>query len=203
MDRPVEPEPRRGAFSAAINSNFFLWGGEGASDDLSNVHVFDSSSGAWTANQTTGTPPPRHQWGASTSVGDIMYTYGGRDNDYNESGSLNELNIKTLVWKLLSQEGPMKKRFCAMAAIKEMLILFGGRTRSPGNIQPGSQCVKYADDYCLNELHVYNLKTSECTSSEYILGVDLGICWESCEPPLTSRSIIVIKFRRILLIIVI
>ena len=161
MDRPVEPEPRRVAFSAAIHSNFFLRGGTGASDGLSQVHVFDSSSGAWTAKQTTGTPPPGYYYGASASVGDIMYTYGGWDHDYNYTGCLCELNIKTLIWQLLSQEGPMKKRLCAMAAIKEMLILFGGSTRSPGDIQPKSQCVKMGDYYYLNELHVYNLKTSE------------------------------------------
>ena len=162
MDRPVEPEPRHAAFSAAIESNFFLWGGDGASDDLSHVHVFDSSSGAWTAKQTTGTPPPGYYDGDSTSVGDIMYTYGGWDYDYKDTGCLCELNIKTLVWQLLSQEGPMKKRRCAMAAIKEMLILFGGLTSSPGEVQPGSQCVKDGyDDYYLNEVHVYNLKTSE------------------------------------------
>ena len=161
MDRPVEPKPRHAAFSAAIESNFFLWGGERASDDLSHVHVFDSSSGAWTAKQTTGTPPPGYKYGAPTSVGDIMYTYGGWDHHVNDTGCLYELNIKTLVWQLLSQEGPMKKSECAMVAIKEMLILFGGLTSSPGDIQPESQCVKFGDDYYLNEVHVYNLKTSE------------------------------------------
>ena len=162
MDRPVEPKPIVAAFSAAIDSNFFLWGGDEASDDLSHVHVFGSSSGAWTAKQTTGTPPPGYSSGASTSVGDIMYTYGGRDHHKKDTGCLCELNSKTLVWQLLSQEGPMKKRGCAMAAIKERLILFGGSTSSPGEIQPGSQCVKNdIGGYCLNEVHVYNLKTSE------------------------------------------
>ena len=161
MDRPVEPQPRYAAFSAAIESNFFLWGGDGASDDLSHMHVFDSSSGAWTAKQTTGTPPPGYRRGASTSVGDIMYTYGGLEHHGSDTGCLCELNIKTLVWQLLSQEGPKKKKRCAMAAIKEMLILFGGCTSSPGDIQPGSQCVEFGDDYYLNEVHVYNLKTSE------------------------------------------
>ena len=161
MDRPVEPKPRYAAFSAAIDSNFFLWGGGRASHDLSHVHVFDSSSGAWTAKQTTGTPPPGHMYGASTSVGDIMYTYGGLDHHVKDTGCLYELNIKTVIWHLLCQEGPMKKNECAMASMKDMLILFGGRTSSPGDIQPGSQCVEFDDYYYLNELHVYNLKTSE------------------------------------------
>ena len=88
--------------------------------------------------------------------------FSDKDKD-KDTGRLYELNIKTLVWQLLSQEGPMKKIRCAMAAIKERLILFGGITDSPGDIQPGSQCVE--DDgyggYFLNEVHVYNLKTSE------------------------------------------
>ena len=159
MDCPVEPNPTFAAISAAINSSFFLGGGI---EDRSHVHVFDSSSGAWTAKQTTGTPPPRDTYGASTSVGDIMYTYGGLDHHNKDTGCLYELNIKTLVWQLLSQEGPMKKNECVMAAIKERLILFGGLTSSPGDIQPESQCVKDGyGDYYLNELHVYNLKTSE------------------------------------------
>ena len=90
-----------------------------------------------------------------------------------------------------------------MAAMKELLILFGGSTSSPGDIQPESQCVKIGSEYYLNELHVYNLKTSECISSEYILQVDLGIGWESCKPPLTSHSIIVINLEEFILIIVI
>ena len=165
MDRPVEPKYRRGSFSAAINSNFLLWAGAGASDDLSDIHVFDYFSGAWTAKQTTGMPPPGYKYGASTSVGDIMYTYGGLDHHEKDTGCLHELNIKALAWQLLSQEGPMKKKRCAMAAINGMLVLFGGSTRFPGGTQPGSQCVENCyGGYYLNELHVYNLKTSECIS---------------------------------------
>ena len=169
MDCPVEPKPRNSTLSAAINSKFFLWGGGGASDDLSHVHVFDYSRGAWTPKQTTGTPPPGYWFGASTSDGDIMYTYGGLDHHKRDTGCLYELNIKTLKWKLLSHEGPLNKRDCAMAALKEMLALFGGRTSSLGDIQPGSQYVEMGYHYYLNELHLYNLKTSECTSSVYIL----------------------------------
>ena len=160
MDHPVEPEPRSGAFSATVNSDFCLWGGSGASINLSHVHVFDSSNGAWTAKQSTGEPPPGCRGGASTSVGDIMYTYGGLAKT--NTGNLQAFDVTTLVWQLLSQEGPIKKNVCAMAAVAGMLVLFGGRTKSPPRtIQPGSQCVEIAGDYFLNELHVYNLKTSE------------------------------------------
>ena len=152
MDRPVEPEPRSGTFSAIINSNFLLWGGSGASVNLSHVHVFDSSNGAWTAKQTTGTPPPGYKCGASTSVDNVMYTYGGLEK--HSTGNLQAFDVTTLVWQFLSQEGPMKKYGCAIAAIKEMLVLFGGCTKSPGAIQPGSQCVKFGDYYYTNELHV-------------------------------------------------
>ena len=165
MDRPVEPKSRYGAISAAINSNFYLWGGIGASV-LSEVNMFDSSSGAWTAKHTTGTPPPGYMYGAFTSDGDIMYTYGGVEQNGGNTSCLYELSMNTLVWQLLSQEGPTKKRGSAMAAINGMLVLIGGHTKSPGEIQPGSQCVEIDDDYYLNELHVYNLKTRECISSE-------------------------------------
>jgi len=78
MDGPVEPSSRYGAFSATINSRFYLWGGDGAvSDDLSILHVLDSSTGSWTAKPTTGTPLSGYQNGTCASVGDIMYTYGG------------------------------------------------------------------------------------------------------------------------------
>ena len=199
MDRPVEPKLRSKAFSAAINSKFFLWGGDGASD-VSHVHVFDSSCGAWTAKQTTGTPPPGYKGGASTSVGDIMYTYGGWDHHDKDTGCLCELNIKTLIWQLLSREGPMKKCGCAMAARKNMLMLFGGNTSSPRSVQPGSQCVKdrYGDFY-LNEVHVYNLKTSECISSEYIRSRSRNRLGElQATPYLTTSHSIIVKFRRIL-----
>ena len=173
MDRPVEPDPRTGAFSATINSDFFLWGGSGASANLSHIHVFDSACGGWTAKQTAGISPPGYQYGASISDGNVMYTYGGLGK--HTSGNLQAFDVTTLVWQLLSKEGPMKKHGCAIAAIKSMLVLFGGCTKSPGAIQPGSQCVKLGDRYYTNELHVYNLKTSEYISSEYILGIDLGM----------------------------
>ena len=182
MDHPVEPKTRVGAFSTVVNFNFFLWGGDIASEDLSHVHVFDSASGAWTAKQTTGTPPPGYKYGASTSIGDIMYTYGGWDRYDKDTGCLCELNTRTLVWQLLSQEGPMKKRECAMAAIKEMLVLFGGCSKSPGDLQLGPQCVEINGNYYTNVLHVYNLKTSEYIISECILGGNLEM---SCKLPLT------------------
>ena len=165
MDCPVEPDPRTGAFSTTINSDFFLWGGSGASANLSHFHVFDSSSGAWTAKQTTGTPPPGYKYGDSTSVDNVMYTYGGLGK--HTSGKLQAFDVTTLVWQLLSEEGPMKKKGCAIADIKSMLVLFGGQTSSPGAVQPGSQCVKLGDYYYTNELHVYNLKTSEYISLQY------------------------------------
>jgi len=165
MDLSVQPTPRLEAFSATINSNFFLWGGRGASDDLSHLNEFNSSNSAWKTKQTTGTPPTGYEFGACTSVGHIIYTYGGWKSANQDTGNLQSLNTKTQEWKLLSQEGPMKKNGCAMAAILGMLVLYGGRTRSPGDIQPGSQCVQCRDDYYTNELHVYSLKKSEYISS--------------------------------------
>jgi len=164
MDRPVEPAPRQNAFTAAINSCFFLWGGYGASRDIPNINIFDYSSGAWTAKQTTGTPPPGYWNGASTSIGDIMYTYGGERSDTRDSGNLQSLDTQSLAWKLLSQEGPVKISGCSIAGVKDMIVLFGGRTK---DIQPGWQGVKIKDYYYSNELHLYNLKTSEFVSLQY------------------------------------
>jgi len=96
MDRLLEPAPRRGAFSAAINSNFFLWGGAGHSDDLSCIDTFNSSSGAWTAKQTTGAHPPGYKYGTSTVVGDTVYTYGEWGSKYKDIGCLQTLNTEAL-----------------------------------------------------------------------------------------------------------
>jgi len=81
----------------------------------------------------------------------------------------------------------MDKRGCAMAAILDMLVLYGGRTCSLGDIQLGSRCDQTGDDYFTNELHIYSMKTSEYISYECMVGVDLGLGWESCESPLTSK----------------
>ena len=161
MDHPVQPTPRRGAFSVAINRSFFLWGGSGASVNLSHIQVFNSSSCAWTAKQTTGTPPFGCYDGASTNVGDIVYTYGGLSKCNQETRDLHGLDTTSLAWQLLSQEGPMKKAGCAMAAIRNMLVFFGGRTCSPGCIQPGSRCIEIDKGFYTNEFHAYNLKTSK------------------------------------------
>jgi len=44
-----------------------------------------------------------------------------------------------------------------MAAILDLLVLYGGFTWSPGDIQPGSQCVKIGDYLHTDELHALSL----------------------------------------------
>ena len=91
-----------------------------------------------------------------------MYTYGGWDSFNNDTGCLYELSQKSLIWQLLFKEGPTKKIGCEMEAIMDVLVCFGGSTKSQiGSIQFGSQCVEINDEYHTNELHVYNLKRSE------------------------------------------
>ena len=169
MDGPAEPAATSGAFSATIKSDFFLWGSSGSSDDLSHLYKFASTSRAWEAKQTTGTPPPGFTLGCSASLDDTMYTYGGWGRDDQETGCLLALNTETLAWQLLSEEGPMKKVECAMAAVREMLVLFGGGTHSPADIRPGSQFSRIRNFYYTNELQIYDLKKRELALNHNLL----------------------------------
>ena len=169
----AEPPPRYLHFSAAIDHQLYLWGGnfgrEGESELPRTLHIFLSDTEEWRKTETTGVPfisPVRD--GACTSEGHLLFYYGGQSAGHDYNGCLYQLNSKLLVRSALSSisdnHAPMPKRGCGIvyqAAVG--IVLFGGYGPRPtGPTQPGAQYEYYVgDEVVTNELHIFNLQEGE------------------------------------------
>ena len=128
----------------------FIWGGELAKGDtshLKNVYILDTLKEEWKSTSITGDHPPGYRNCFSAQSGNILYVYGGDDEQGKNTGSLFSLNLDVLSWRELSPDvhnGPSKKIFGGMVAHGDKIILFGGLTE---------------DKKITNELHVLDLST--------------------------------------------
>ena len=81
----VEPSPRWGHCSAAIEGQVYVYGGRTKDflkdkDTLaSQVHLFDPYLESWREVETQGSPPPALHGSVCTPVGHHIYSYGGYD----------------------------------------------------------------------------------------------------------------------------
>ena len=180
------PDPRNGHQTISVGSKVYMW--SGWLDGLPRVHVpvksnpskkfievFDTKSGDWTRQSTSGTPPA----GVTVSgygcaaVGDALHYFGGYCN-YGDCfyNSLHTLNTSSLQWTVLSpvtqdDRAPMRKGYCGMVAFKDgeedLLYVVGGVGPTPSHHQPGAQCdpVASSDSVRCNEHHIFSLDTSE------------------------------------------
>ena len=165
-----EPTPRWSPFSAPVEGQVFLSGGRTQDFDkdksslLSTVHSFNVHSETWRERPVEGAPPPGIYGGASASLGQFFYIFGGIDGS-DLFNSLHQLDTSsaTLKWTQLttpdSSSGPMKKTSCGMISCGSHLVLFGGYGLPCGPTQPGAEFAKdarYADGRgWSNELHIF------------------------------------------------
>ena len=166
----TEPAPRAWHFSSTVAGQTYIYGGNtlGAEDDEKSVFSFLQKEEVWKRHTTTGTPPhPGGQLkeGACTSVGDVIYMYGGIHSGGEEQGGLYSLDVREMKWSKVSN-GP-RLRGCGIAHRKNKLVVFGG----------------YGDNRRSNELHIFDLEEGEecacvvCRSIEHnpsIIGDILG-----------------------------
>ena len=147
----VEPSSRLGCVSAAIDSKVFVWGGELAySEDtshLKNRYILDTLNEKWTSKSINGEHPRGYKFCCSAQSGNVLYVYGGQDENDKDEGSLFSLNLDILSWRELSphvHDGPSKKHRGGIIVWVEKVILFGGYTE---------------DGDRTNELHIFDLST--------------------------------------------
>ena len=128
------------------------------------VELYDSYTEVWQQKEVTGEAPvPGVYAGASASVDDDLFTFGGWDGSrwYN---ALHVLKRATQWIELCPQndraESPMAKTAAGMVAFGNSLAVFGGFGIPHGPTQPGSSFIKDAggDRGWTNEFHIYNLE---------------------------------------------
>ena len=148
----VDLPARAGCVSATIDSKVFIWGGElSAGKDtshLNNLYVIDTLRETWKPCPITGKHPQGYKFCSSTQSGNVLYVYGGDDNN-DRTGLLFSLDLDLALWKELSSHvhnGPRKKVASGMVVHEDKIIIFGGLTDD----------VEYT-----NELHVFDLSTGK------------------------------------------
>ena len=147
----VEPSGRAGCVSATIDFKVFVWGGlltdRQDTSHLKNIYILDILNEKWTSKSTTGEHPRGCMFCCSAQSGNVLYVYGGQDENGKHTGSLFSLNLDILSWRELSphvHDGPRKTLSGGMIVRGEKIILFGGYTE---------------DEDRTNELHIFNLST--------------------------------------------
>ena len=139
-------------------TNVYIYGGitSGDRDDEKSVFGFLQKEEVWKRHTTTGTPPlpegplpgaPLTEgplaYGACTSVGDVIYMYGGSNYRCEEQGGLYSLDVREMKWNKVSN-GP-RVSGCGIAHYKKKLVVFGGKL----------------DNRRSNELHIFDLEEGE------------------------------------------
>ena len=129
--------------------------------------MFSLSTIDWTKTATAGTPPAGVMNYGTAVIGQDMFVFGGRCDDwgkfcYNE---LYALNSDSKVWrKIPCTDGPVEKRSCGFISYsyqgKDYLLALGGRAGKQPT-QQHSLYIPYCDYYYTNEIH-----TMEMTSSQ-------------------------------------
>jgi N-acetylneuraminic acid mutarotase len=163
---------RRGHTSHIIDGNLYTWDGP-------HVDVLDLSKGKWGQLQylTSGNLPLAIYDYSSAVFGQNIFYFGGYsvDEDGNSCyhNSLHKLNVETKSWSIvlpaISDEVPMKKSGCGMAAIRineeDHLVVIGGYGPNNGKtLQQHKAQYTRGDRVFTNEVHYYQLSIGKWMS---------------------------------------
>ena len=149
-----QPLPKSKHAAVGIDSKLYVWGGYGGSQaskiNTTAVEVFDVTSLNWKQQALHGCDMPDGLWGmAVTSDGETAYCFCGRAGStyYNTEF---EITPSQHLCKELQPTShslmPEKTSGSRVVRFQDRLILFGG----------------YTGQRRTNELHVFDLKKSEC-----------------------------------------
>uniref|UniRef100_A0A1X7TBK4 Uncharacterized protein n=1 Tax=Amphimedon queenslandica TaxID=400682 RepID=A0A1X7TBK4_AMPQE len=127
-----EPAKRFWHSTVIVGDCLYMWGGvdhpkehniEIERRDSSFLEVLHLPTGRWEQKPTTGDPPLGIVNHAAAAIGNEIFYYGGHSThwDYDDN-VLYSLNFDTLKWRKVvptnSEDGPMKKDYCGMIAVK-------------------------------------------------------------------------------------
>ena len=194
---PVEPSPRVGQFSTAVDGHHYMWRGLGPGLGSNITAVCDSSTELWSLLPTTGPLPPGEWGGCSVCVGRCMYTFGGGDRS-SYFNDMSKLDLDTLQWTKVQTSGsqPMKKAYCGLFRVNERTLCCFGGLGIKGTTQPGST---FTSGYT-NEFHFFDTQNGnfcQCAHSLYVFIAHTyrvsSYWWAGVPPSLTFISINVIR----------
>ena len=163
-----EPLPRRSHISGRVGSLAVVQGGltvdfsEESKQHLSSVvEIFDPYSESWEQRQVEGNAPsPGTYVAASASLHDDLFSFGGFDGSQHFN-TVHRLDTKTWCWSQVSPQNadgaPMPKIGSGIIAIRNSLVVFGGRGRPRGPTEPQSFIKFFGGRGWTNEFHIYNL----------------------------------------------
>ena len=125
-----EPLPESFPFAAAVGNKIFSWAGSSNSKEKQlKVDVFDPIRESWKQLDSRGDCPAASRCGATVSVENDVYMYGGfgRGSEYD---GLHKLDTATMRWSYINPRGafrPSPKTGARMVRIEgNRLALFGG-----------------------------------------------------------------------------
>ena len=140
-----QPTGRSRHAAVGVQDKLFIWGGYG-NVKTSTLETFNVSALKWEQpRQLNGSLPDRLIDAAVTSDSEYAYTHGGLFG----SNFTHEINTRTLQCRELlpnsSSHAPQKTHGCCMVYFRKKLVVYGG----------------IAKQTCTNDLHVFDLDTSE------------------------------------------
>lgn len=155
-----QPLPRERHAAIGIGSKLYVWGGLSSNPTLRSrgLEVFDVPSISWKEPRLLrGSSIPDRLWDmAVTSDGDTAYFFGGATGshpNYTRCNTLYRLTpsqhlsqVQEIQHTSPADTTPQKKQGSRIVQHKDKLVLLGGRTGQGRT----------------NELHVFDLKKSEC-----------------------------------------
>ena len=168
-----EPLPRYRHISESVGSKVLVQGGvtkdfsEKSRQHLTSVvEIFDPYSELWEQTQVTGDAPSLGTYaGASASLHDDLFSFGGVDGRNKEQSTLHRLDTRTRRWCQLSAQNakgaPMPKFYCGMISFRDSLAVFGGYGTPRGPTEPQSfiKNTSYTDGSgWTNEFHMYSVR---------------------------------------------
>ena len=156
-----QPRPRVRPIAVGVGRKLHMWGGFGGTPPLpaTTVETFDVPSEAWLeAKKLRYSIPDDMRGMAVTNEGERVYAFGGRTDRDTYSQEVYQIDLSTLECKKLVPTNPSyapKATFsCGVAYFNHKLVIHGGRTEQDRT----------------NEVHVFDLRTSESETKAKELG---------------------------------
>lgn len=159
-----EPSPRTGHAAVGIGSKLYVWGGFGQSVNTKTLEIFDVPSMTWEQQLpfevTCGSNMPDTLYNMATTSAesdDAVYSFGGQDRNHAFCNTVFQITPAQKQYEELqptssSDTAPENTSSSCTVRFGDKLLLYGGRF----GFQERS-----------NELHVFDLKSSECEQSNF------------------------------------
>ena len=148
-DKFSEPSPRIQHVSALVDGKVCVWGGvTRPAEDAATINCFQPLWESWSQSDCIGPTLPGLLFAACASAGHHLYVYGGRDEEGRYSIFLHQLDLRTNTWRMISNDGPRRKRACGLTVYgsSSNLLLIGGQDE---------------DGNTTEKIHTFNLKEGE------------------------------------------